>query len=306
MGIDRSTLEFLLECRAKGIELGRTVTLGRQDFLVTYDHVAELLTKYGYAHTQDDITGFYERQDQFCEPVLEFIGADRVDSLDMSDFEGATITHDFNQPIPGELHGAFDTVIDGGTSEHVFNVFQSMQNCINLAKVGGHVISILPSNNFCGHGFYQFSPEFFYRVFSEENGFEVKLLIFCVFGGDDEWIEVVDPMVIRRRAEPRSVRPSSIMMLAEKIAEKPVFSLTPQQSDYNAEWEQKPAKGETLDRLHFWGGSRKPTPKNPVKDVLRRVKRSLRAAVRSGFASMDMHQARIAYDTAEYRRYPRR
>ena len=41
-----------------------------------------------------------------------------------------------------------------------------------MVKLGGHFIGVYPIDNFCGHGFYQFLPELFFRCFSQENGFE--------------------------------------------------------------------------------------------------------------------------------------
>jgi len=34
-----------------------------------------------------------------------------------------------------------------------------------------------PASNLCGHGFYQFSPELFYRALNATNGFEVERMI---------------------------------------------------------------------------------------------------------------------------------
>jgi hypothetical protein len=36
--------------------------------------------------------------------------------------------------------------------------------------------AVTPANNQMGHGFYQFSPELFFRVFSQENGYLLRAL----------------------------------------------------------------------------------------------------------------------------------
>ena len=74
--------------------------------------------------------------------------------------------HDLNLPVPPELHERYDLIIDGGTLEHVFHVPIAMENCMKMTKTGGHVVIITNINNLVGHGFYHFSPDFFFRAFS--------------------------------------------------------------------------------------------------------------------------------------------
>ena len=57
-------------------------------------------------------------------------------------------------------------MIDSGSLEHVFNISQALRNCLEMVESGGHFISIGPANNAMGHGFYQFSPELYFRILS--------------------------------------------------------------------------------------------------------------------------------------------
>lgn len=65
-----------------------------------------------------------------------------VDSIDISDYENATIEQDMNQPIPEHLKLQYDTVIDRGSLEHIFNFPVSIKNCMSLIKPGGFYIGI--------------------------------------------------------------------------------------------------------------------------------------------------------------------
>ncbi|HTE59068.1 MAG TPA: hypothetical protein VK631_01880, partial [Solirubrobacteraceae bacterium] len=112
--------------------------------------------------------------DGFAEPVLHAMGAQRVDSLDISPFEGATVIHDLNQPL-GEPPRRFTAVIDGGSLEHVFNFPVAIRTCMELVEPGGSLVVMVPANNEIGHGFYQFSPELFYRV--AQHGFDVLQML---------------------------------------------------------------------------------------------------------------------------------
>ncbi len=272
MGIDTMTLEFLLDARKKGVKFKDTITLGRQDLLVEYTDIENLFYLYDIPFTDKTITEFYRKSKQFAEPLLEYLGAKTCKSIDYSDFEGASIVHDLNNPISYELKGQFDTVIDGGTLEHVFNFPQAIKNCMELVKVGGHFISITPTNNYLGHGFYQFSPELLFRIFSEENGFKVTKMIYCEQNRDNLWYEVLDPKVISHRVEAMSMYHCSLMLLAEKIKNANIFEKIPQQSDYADEWTHKPDKGNSINRLNFWGGN----TTSSKKGLLARIKMFLK------------------------------
>ena len=273
MGIHHSALEFLLEVRKDGIDFGDMVTIGRMDFLCSFPMIEQAFDRYGVAVTRDDISRFYTAADQFSEPILEFLGSRSVQSLDMSDFEGATIVHDLSEPIPDQHKKRVDLVFDSGTLEHVFNFPQAIRNCMEMAKVGGHVICVTPANNYLGHGFYQFSPELFYRVFSEENGFRVKKMLYRELSG--ECYEVADPAVVRNRVQARGIAPAELLILAERTADVPMFTANPQQSDYAAEWQAMPEKGTSLERLHFWKGSKTPEEVSPLKAMVRKVRAPL-------------------------------
>lgn len=261
MGIDKTTLEFLLDSRKNGMKLKNVITLGRQDLLVEYDVIEDLFCRYNISFTEKSIIDLYKKDMQFAEPLFEYLGAETCKSIDNSDFEGASIVHDLNNQVGDELKNQFDTVIDGGTLEHVFNFPQAIKNCMELTKVGGNFISITPTNNYLGHGFYQFGPELLYRIFSEENGFKVKKMIYCENNVDGLWYEVLDPKMVSHRVETKSMYPSSLMLVAEKINNTNIFEKIPQQSDYANEWALKSDKGNSVDRLKFWKGNTAPNKK---------------------------------------------
>ncbi len=306
MGIRRTELEFILECQSKGLKLGKTLTLGRQDLLTDYDNIELCLNKYEIAHDNTDIKNFYEKRQQFIEPLIEFIGAESVDSMDKSTFEGASMKHDLNEPIPDHLKNSFDTVIDSGTTEHVFNLPQAMKNIMDLLKTGGHVISILPTNNYCGHGFYQVSPELMYRVFSKNNNFKVNIMIFCVHKNNDEWYELTDPEVTGARVEPRSINPSSLLMMATKISDREVYATHPQQSDYANEWTNMGAKGDTVNRLHFWRGSKEPSSSTRVKKLSSTLKRTIKTTLDKFLNLLGLARANPALEHNPFSLYKRR
>jgi len=141
--------------------------------------------------------------------------------------------------FPHYFFEQYSVILDGGSSEHIFNVPQSFGNYMRMIRTGGYYIGILPANQWGGHGFYQFSPEFFYRVFSSENGFgDTRVIVFCERGNPGDQL-FPDPNVAGRRIEFQSGQPVSCFVVSRKIASVEPFKAWPQQSDYaNLAWQR--------------------------------------------------------------------
>ena len=178
--------------------------------------------------------------------------------MDRSDFEGATLLHDLNERFAEEHRGHFTLVLDGGTLEHVFDYPSALRHCLELVALRGHFITIsAPAQNLMGHGFYQFSPELFFRVFTAENGFALrKIILYDTSQIDAPFFEVYDPAVTGKRTELNSGRPMHLAVLAQRTETKPILARPPQQSDYAAAWEKYRAStpmsslsGSRIERL---------------------------------------------------------
>ena len=156
MGIGNHELYFL-KYISKKISFNSVATIGRQLLVSSPEDIKKII-------------GTNCHYEGYCEELLkkEF-NVETVTSYDVSDYEGVDYVCDFNDKL--EVNKTYDLVIDFGSLEHIFNIFQAVKNISQLCKVGGHIIHSNPSNEFCGHGFYQFSPEFYYTLYSEENGF---------------------------------------------------------------------------------------------------------------------------------------
>lgn len=84
---------------------------------------------------------------------------------------------DLNEPLPAAFSEAYDLVLDGGTTEHCFNVPQVMANIVTSVRLGGVVNHGNPLFSM-NHGFYNFSP-IFYEQFYGSNGFTMLELNCC-------------------------------------------------------------------------------------------------------------------------------
>jgi SAM-dependent methyltransferase len=248
MGLDINALKFLLDSKATGTSFERTVTLGRQGLFIEPEALAELVRRVLPQFTLADAQKLLTSRDGFCEPFLEILGAAAPASLDVSDYQSASIIHDMNEAVPPHLHAAFSLVIDSGTLEHIFNTPQAIMNCMQMVRPGGHFVCVTTANNFMGHGFYQFSPELFFRVLSPVNGYAVeRMLIYEEYWGDIRFFEVTDPEAIGRRVTLVNRYPTFLLVRARRTALQPIFARTPQQSDYQPVWQDFHGGGRAAD-----------------------------------------------------------
>lgn len=275
MGLDVQSLRLLLVARRMGVKFDQTLTLGRQDLLMTPHQLRTVCKAFELVIDEAEARHIAVADNRFADPMLKKLGAASVDSMDASGFEGASIIHDLNYPIPPGIAGQFSVVFDGGTLEHVFDFPKAIRSCMELPAVGGHFIMTSPANNQMGHGFYQFGPDLFYRVFSPENGYQLKALFLVPTWSDGDWFKVLDPALVGGRIGHNwSLKPLSLFAIAQRISVVPIFTRTPQQSDYVAEWTKLPKKGIDGSRLRFFDeatalANRAPTGWGRIKRLLR-------------------------------------
>ena len=251
MGLNTSIAKLLVRARLHGVSFARTGTIGRQSLAIPKKDLKAIARKLGVRGLDWSRFATNGFADDFFRSLL---GSETLQSIDYSDYEGVDIVHDLNAPVPETLHGAFDALVDGGSLEHIFDVKQVLANYMNMVKVGGCVFVVTTANNMCGHGFYQFSPEFFYRVFGHANGFIVNDTILIEFpllsvetSRHQRCFRVVDPAKIGQRIELITSKPVLIFVHATRISNEEPFREIPLQSDYRAKWQPAKAPQEQVD-----------------------------------------------------------
>lgn len=237
MGIDIETARFLLARRRDGTSFEHCATLGRQHYFLSNKETAGLLREFGLSGG-DFPKLFPPTYPPYSEPFWEMLGAKELVTIDASRFEGATHVHDMNQLIPAEWQESYDVVCDVGTLEHVFNFPVAIRNSMQMVKRGGHLFLQSPANNHFGHGFYQFSPELFFRVLSPKNGFQIAHCVAVEYGLWPRWFVVSDPESVRARVTLINSHRVILLIWARRTEIVPVLRETPQQSDYAAAWSE--------------------------------------------------------------------
>jgi SAM-dependent methyltransferase len=245
MGISYCGATTLWNARRRGVSFSQCLTVGHQFLFLHPTEVRALRRAFRTTASSPMATPLstYRFGDYADEFLREFLGASTVTILDASSYEGADRIHDLNIPIPDDLKGQFDAVIESGSLEHIFNFPVAIANLASMLKVGGTLFISTPANNLMGHGFYQFSPELMFRVFSDENGFALRDVLLhegvypsVELSTNQQIYEVVDPAHVRSRVGLLSKGPVMMMVEAQKVRDVPMFATVPMQSDYEAMW----------------------------------------------------------------------
>ena len=233
MGLTFHEYKFLEEVSKKK-EFKNILCLGKQEMILT----DEDMKKFNLIEKE------YVNNRYIDYLLINKFKANSVKSIDNSSFEGADIIHDMNKPIEN-LNEKFDTVIDFGTSEHIFNVAQNLNNISKLCKINGIILHSLPANNNCGHGFWQFSPELFFSLYSENNGFfETEVFIFNTHNKYEWW--KVEKQKLGERLEINSDSPLYILVKTVKKSE--IQNKNVQQSDYVARWNENSINNKNIKK----------------------------------------------------------
>lgn len=126
-------------------------------------HAAEIRALHGFAGVAPDVRALFAANGW------------QITALDVHPTRAFERAADLNEPLPGDLIGKFDAVIDLGTGEHVFNIAQVFRSALAAVKVGGAVLHEHP----CvmgNHGFWCTQPTAMLDFYSQ-NGCEVEAWI---------------------------------------------------------------------------------------------------------------------------------
>lgn len=148
--------------------------VGRQEIQINPDSFKSILNKMGIGFDYDewDVLVKENRMHYDSYRFFKMLGLGEVHAIDYRDEDGADIIYDLNKPIPEELHGRFDYIIDSGSMEHIFDNVTAIRNLSLMLRTGGMIVQILGAAGYADHGFYQYSPCFFNNYYTS-NGFEV-------------------------------------------------------------------------------------------------------------------------------------
>lgn len=168
-------IKLLVAEHKKSPITGNILTLGKQTVGTPLSKILQIF------HEQDcDINPTFNLEDvKFDQSTrirsdhsiddLDFFrlfGDVNYQTMDVSKYEQASILHNLNEPIPPELQGQFDFIIDGGTFDHLFDIKTAFSNVVQLLKPGGRVFQWNAASNYGNAGYISFSADFFYDYYA--------------------------------------------------------------------------------------------------------------------------------------------
>ena len=176
MGFIRANTIPILKESCRRPFSGSVLNLGMPDVYFDYNHFSRMAQT---LHTQIDTTvertlshnpQFAKKGYMSGETLFKSMGFEKIYNLDCSSYEGANVLFDLNRKdLPQHLEKQFEVIIDHGTMEHVFHIPNFLNNCFQMLRVGGRMIHSSPTSNLVDHGFYMFSPTFFYDYYTVNN-----------------------------------------------------------------------------------------------------------------------------------------
>lgn len=225
MGISIIPGLFLARHRAAVRDKTRGIILGRQKFHLPEKRMAKLLRHVngmlGLSLTGEDV----RQDDGFTETFFAKIGYPVIEAMDFTAQEGAQHLHDLNLPLRPELHGQFDVVIDGGTTEHIFHIGTALDTCHHLLKPGGIMLGFVAGDGWFGHGFFQTGPDVPWRYWHHARGYEMLEVSLAPRKNPTKRINVPDPTGKPRGGEMALEGPHMLLYAARKPLVDPPYAM---------------------------------------------------------------------------------
>lgn len=298
MGVSYRVMEFLTYCGADtvshnledslrhNVSFVNTLTLGRACFYAlasrektktrrSLKDIDRFLSKHIPPSIYDKDAFFRKLEkaraanfpdERYSEPFFELLGANTVDSIDISDYEEATVISDLSFPVSDSLKNKYSCVFDGGVLNSVFDYKTALNNAMQMVKIGGHLILTTPGNDYFGHGFYQLSPELFYSVLREENGYS-DTYVYTYNATNGNWYYCENPRVRKCKCEisPRWGK-VQLCVVSKKIGDVP-NNYTAYQSNFESLWIQG-SKSEKRKKIKLLTTAYAATPE-AIRDAVR-------------------------------------
>ncbi len=122
------------------------------------------------AGSQPDASGQALNQ-AFAGELFEAAGMG-YDAIDIADGYKTTIVDLNSKRLPEKMVGAYDTVLNHGTSEHILNQMNVFAAVHAATKKDGLIMHLVPSIGYVDHGYFCYTSRFFFDL-AAYNNYEV-------------------------------------------------------------------------------------------------------------------------------------
>jgi hypothetical protein len=130
----------------------------------------------------DSVTGGIN--ESFAGELLERCGMSYL-SMDIAKGYKTEVLDLNREDLPTQHQGAYDVVMNIGTTEHVFNQYNSFKVAHEAAHVGSYMAHQLPASGYTDHGYYMYTGRFFFEL-AGYNKYEITDVWYDGPYGDDD------------------------------------------------------------------------------------------------------------------------
>src|SRR5262249_31786020 len=147
---------FCMEQKRNPVFKGDLLTLGQQAVYCSLPDLKKILAFHALPikelpyrfDTTSKITGwrgtpYWSNPNAYT--LFTLLGAERVYAADISITESLDFIIDLNEPVDVSYYDRFDTIVDVGTLEHVFDIPTALRNIVKMCRKGGSIILVHPS-----------------------------------------------------------------------------------------------------------------------------------------------------------------
>ena len=106
-------------------------------------------------------------------------------AIDIADGYRTTILDLNHSPAPPHFVGAFELVLNFGTTEHLLNQYNAFRVMHDSTRVGGYIVHSLPGVGYSNHGYFTYTPRCFFDL-AGYNEYEIADFWFEGPGGGND------------------------------------------------------------------------------------------------------------------------
>ena len=136
----------------------------------------ELLNKLGFHSTKTELNAYVDTEARIISSKIlwEKLGFIEIFFVDLNR-KHDSIHIDMNMEIDSRVlcNKTFDVVANFGTTEHIFNQFQTFKNIHSLCQTNGLMIHSVPLQGALNHGFFNYHPNFFFDL-AQANNYKIE------------------------------------------------------------------------------------------------------------------------------------
>ena len=185
MGISFQMIQKMQELKLMPEKHTAVLDIGSSNlYSASKDEILQFLSSRGITKTTE-LSSFAERlatdslydhgggskNTAFVGELLEKAGF-KYDAIDIADGYKTTILDLNHESAPTDFVGAYDLVLNFGTTEHLLNQYNAFKVIHDATKVGGYIVHQLPSVGFSDHGYFTYTPRCMFDM-AGYNNYEV-------------------------------------------------------------------------------------------------------------------------------------